>query len=91
MKLTHRELIKKVAQNTRTSEHDVGIFMNALQFAIVDAIEEEGDCAYVKNIGKFEMKKRKGKIDNLTGKKILREDKLYISFSPSEGLTSWKV
>ncbi len=91
MKLTHRELVKKVAQNARMSEKDTSVFIKALQFAIVDAVDEEGDCAYIKNIGKFEMKLRKGKIDKLTGVPIKREDKLYISFTPSEGLTSWKV
>ena len=91
MKLTHRELTKKVAQNARMSERDADIFMKALQFAIVDAVETEGDCAYIKNIGKFEMKLRKGKVDKLRGHPIQREDKLYIAFTPSEGLTSWKV
>ena len=91
MKLTHCELVKKIAQNTRASEKDIDMFMKALQFAIVDAVESEGDCAYIKNIGKFEMKKRRGKIDKLFGKPIKREDKMYISFTPSKGLTSWKV
>ncbi len=91
MKLTHNELIKKIAQNTRTSENDVAIFMRALQFSIVDFIEKEGDSAYIKNIGKFEMKKRKGKVDSLSGERIRRKDKLFISFTPSQGLTSWKV
>jgi nucleoid DNA-binding protein len=91
MKLTHCELVKKVAQNTRMTEKDVDTFMKALQFAIVDAVEEEGDSAYIKNIGKFEMKKRRGKVDALSGKRIKRDDKLYISFTPSRGLTSWKV
>ena len=91
MKLTHCELIKKIAQNTRAPEEEVATFMKALQFAIVDAVENEGDSAYIKNIGKFEMKNRKGKVDKLSGKEIKRNDKLYISFTPSRGLTSWKV
>jgi nucleoid DNA-binding protein len=91
MKLTHCELVKKVAQNTRMPEKDIDTFMKALQFAIVDAVEEEGDSAYIKNIGKFEMKKRRGKVDKLSGKPVKREDKMYISFTPSKGLTSWKV
>ena len=91
MKLTHCELVRKVAQNTRMSEKEIDTFMKALQFAIVDAVEEEGDSAYIKNIGKFEMKKRKGKVDKLSGIAIKRDDKLYISFTPSKGLTSWKV
>jgi len=91
MKLTHRELVKKIAQNTRMPEDTIDTFMKALQFAIVDAVENEGDCAYIKNIGKFEMKKRRGKVDKLSGAPIKREDKLYISFTPSKGLTSWKV
>lgn len=91
MKLTHHELIKKIAQNTRTTEKEVGIFMQALQFSIVDAVDKEGDAVYIKNIGKFEMKKRKGKIDKLSGIPIKRDDKMYISFTPSQGLTSWKV
>ena len=91
MKLTHRELIKKVSQNTRMDYEEVDFFMKALQFAIVDAIENEGDSVYIKNIGKFEMKKRSGKIDYLSSSPIKRDDKLYISFSPSQGLKSWKV
>lgn len=91
MKLTHRELIRKVAQNTRATEKEISVFMQALQFAIVDAVEKEGDCVYIKNIGKFEMKTRRGKMDKLSGEPVVRSDKQYISFSPSKGLTSWKV
>ena len=91
MKLQHSELVKKVAQNARMSEKDTDTFLKALHFSITDAIEKEDDVVYIQNIGSFKLKRRKGKIDKLSGSNIKREDKMYIAFKPSKGLKIWKV
>ena len=91
MKLTHRELVKKVAQNARLEVEIVSKVLKALHFAITDAIEKEGDVVYIQNIGSFTLKKRKGKYDILSGEPRITEDKMYISFKPSRGLKIWKV
>jgi len=91
MKFPHSELVKKIAQNARMSECDTNKFIKALHFSIIDAMEKEGDVVYLQNIGSFTLKKRKGKIDKLSGKKIKRDDKMHIAFKPSKGLKIWKV
>ncbi len=91
MKLPHSELVKKIAQNARMSESDTDRFLKALHFSITDAIEKEGDVVYLQNIGSFTLKRRKGKVDRLSGKEIKRDDKMFISFKPSKGLKIWKV
>lgn len=91
MKLPHSELVKKIAQNARMSEKDTAVFLKALHFAITDAIEEEGDTVYLQNIGSFTLKRRRGKVDKLSGREIKRDDKMYIAFKPSKGLKIWKI
>jgi len=91
MKLPHSELVKKVAQNARMSESETDRFLKALHFAITDAIETDGDTVYLQNIGSFTLKRRKGKVDKLSGKSIKREDKMFIAFKPSKGLKIWKA
>lgn len=91
MKLTHRELVKKIAQNSRLSEDTVNKVLKALHFSITDAIEKEGDVVYLQNIGSFTLKRRKGKVDTLTGEPRITDDKMYISFKPSRGLKIWKA
>jgi len=91
MKLPHSELVKKIAQNARMSESDTDRFLKALQFSITDAIQEEGDIVYIQNIGSFTLKRRAGKIDKLSGSAVKRDDKMFISFKPSKGLTIWEA
>ena len=91
MKLPHSELVKKVAQNARMSESDTDRFLKALQFSITDAIEKEGDTVYLQNIGSFTLKRRIGKTDELSGKPMKREDKMFIAFKPSKGLKIWEA
>jgi nucleoid DNA-binding protein len=91
LKLTHRELVKKVAQNARLDEETVNKVFKALHFAITDAIEKEGDIVYLQNIGSFTLKRRKGKTDILTGVPRKTDDKMYIAFRPSRGLKIWKI
>ena len=89
--MPHSELVKKIAQNARMSEKDTAVFLKALHFAITDAIEEEGDTVYLQNIGSFTLKRRRGKVDKLSGREIKRDDKMYIAFKPSKGLKIWKI
>lgn len=91
MKLTHKELVKKISQNSRVDEDIVNRVLKALHFSITDAIETEGDIVYLQNIGSFTLRRRKGKVDVLTGTPRETEDKLYISFRPSRGLKIWRV
>jgi len=91
VKLQHRELVKKIAQNVRLDTKTVSTVLDGLHFAITDAISEEGDTVYVKNIGSFQLKRIAGKVDMLSGKPIKRDDKLRISFRPSKGLKIWNI
>lgn len=79
-KLRHRELSKKISRNTRIDKKDTDLMLEALPFALIDELQKEGDKVYIKNLGTFVVKLRKGKIDNLSGKPIKRRDKLVIRF-----------
>lgn len=90
-KVRHRELVDKIAQNTRTESDDIGITMKALPFALIDSLTMEGDRVYIFNFGTFSVEKRTGKRDCLSAsgkansiKMTKRRDKLYIKFTPSK-------
>ena len=89
MKLIHSELVNKIAQNTRKEPAEVDLIMDALRFSVRDALQKEGDIAYIKGIGSFSLVLRKGKVDMLTGEERMTSDKLVIQFKPSKGLSTW--
>lgn len=91
MKLTSAELVKKIAQNSRFSVDDTALFMETFRFSVIDSLQKEGDVVYVKGIGKFFLKLRKGKYDTLSGARRKTKDKLAIVFEPSEGLATWDI
>ena len=89
MKLNHSALVEKVAQNSRFDKKDTSLFMKALRFSVIDALQKKGDVVYLQGIGKFTLILRKGKVDMLTGVKRKTKDKLVIQFTPAEGLEIW--
>lgn len=89
-KVRHRELVDKMAQNTRTPRDEVDMMMKALPFALIDSLTMEGDNVYIFNFGTFSVERRLGKRDCLSAggkasnkEMTKRRDKLYIKFTPS--------
>jgi len=70
LKTVSAELVKKIAQNTRQEEKDVKKTLDALAFAIPDCLSSVGSVVYLKNIGRFELTEREGKVTELNGKYI---------------------
>ena len=82
-KTVHDAIISKLSQNMRITKKEAKRFVQALIFSIVDELEIEGDQVYIAGMGTFTVVKIKGKVDELSGKRIKREDKIKIGFTPS--------
>ena len=90
-KITFNSLIAEISSKTGIGQKIVKTVVKALQKHITSNLRAEGDKAYIKDLGKFEIKKRKGKIDYLSGKPIKRPDKLHVTFVPSKGKEAWDI
>jgi len=82
-KTVHEGIISKLSQNLRITKKEAKTFVQAFIFSITDELEIEGDQVYIAGMGTFTVVRIKGKVDELSGKRIKRDDKIKIGFTPS--------
>jgi len=82
-KVVYHDFVSKLSQNLRISKREAKKITRAFIFAITDDLEIEGDQVYIAQMGTFSVVRIKGKVDELSGERVRRPDKIKIGFIPS--------
>jgi len=88
-KMVYNAFISKLSQNLRISKKEAKKFVEAFIFSITDGLEIEGDQVYIAKMGTFSVVRIKGKIDELSGERVRRADKIKIGFVPSSSFLTY--